>query len=84
MGVILRAILYMIAVAIGLSLIRNLIAIIARWFGAARPPANRRPEVQAGGTLRKCATCGTYTPETTSIRSGDLWYCSQACLKQIR
>ena len=86
MGALLRGIVYMLAVAVGLSIIRNFIGIIAKWmFGSDKDKKpDERSQVLAGGTLRKCAGCGTYTPETTSIRSGDTWYCSKDCLKRLR
>ena len=79
-----RAIFYMIAVAIGLSLIRSVLGAIAKFLfrGKNRAQASR-PQVQSGGTLRKCVVCGTYTPETAAIRaSASTYYCSEDCRRQ--
>ena len=74
----------MIAVAIGLSLIRSVLGVIAKFlFRGRNAERTARPQVQSGGTLRKCLVCGTYTPESTAIRIGaSTYYCSENCRRQ--
>ena len=81
MGVLLRTIFYMIAVAIVLSLIRSALGAIAKFLFRPREAGRAaRPQVQSGGTLRKCPVCGTYAPETTALRAGpSTYYCSEKC-----
>ena len=55
-------------------------------FGQRSAPARRQPAgpmERRGGTLVRCAQCGTYVPETgvvaVSRRAGAEQFCSSAC-----
>lgn len=54
---------------------------------ASQPSRPNQPaEPSAATTLRKCATCGTYKPESAMIRYGSgpksVFFCSSACEKK--
>jgi hypothetical protein len=76
----LRAVAILIAVALGLSLVRSFLGAIVRWFtGPDKSPGSQSAEVRSGGLLRKCPVCGTYVPESRGIKGGTAWYCSEQC-----
>jgi YHS domain-containing protein len=83
-----RAVFYLLLVAIGLTLIRTVLGVLAKTlFGGAAPAgqsAARRPEqVPAAGVLRKDPVCGVYVSEAVSLKlkqGGEtVHFCSQKC-----
>jgi hypothetical protein len=51
-----------------------------------QPPQARPAESPAGTTLRKCAACSTYKPESAMLRHGSgansSFFCSAECQKK--
>lgn len=81
----LRAVAILIAVAIGLSLVRTLLGAVMRWLsGSGEKADGRRQEVRSSGLLRKCPVCGTYVPESSGVQGGSAWYCSERCRQAPR
>jgi uncharacterized protein len=81
-----RAVLFLIAIVLIISLLRSVIGIIAKSFsGLATPPAPspHRPDVPSGGELKKDPVCGTFIAATTAHQKkvgGVIYYfCSAEC-----
>jgi hypothetical protein len=45
-----------------------------------RPPEEPRPRpASTSARLVKDPVCGTYVPETSALRAGDMFFCSEEC-----
>lgn len=90
----LRAIVYLLLMVVGITLLRSVIGIIAKFLSGgtsvANQPAQRTPGAAAppGGTLRRCPVCGTFSSEAIAIKHVQgrqtLYFCSEACEKAAR
>ena len=87
-----RAILYLIAAVLLISVLRSVIGIILRGFAELlhpSPSAAARPSSQpSGGELKKDPVCGTFIAATTSIQKkvgGQTYYfCSPECRDKFK
>lgn len=79
-----RAILYLIATVLIISVLRSVIGVVFKGFGELfRPPPPAPPPVPSGGELKKDPVCGTFISPATSIQkkvAGETYhFCSVAC-----
>jgi YHS domain-containing protein len=90
-----RAILYLIATVVILSIMRSVIGVVLKGVGdllhpesAAPPSGPRPPAAPSGGELKKDPVCGTFISPATSLQKrvgGETYYfCSAACRDQFR
>ena len=90
-----RAILYLIASVLIISLLRSVIGVILKGFSDLFHPADSaerqpgpRPVVPSGGELKKDPVCGTFISASTAIQKkvrGETYYfCSAACRDQFK
>ena len=85
----LRAIAYLIASVLVISVVRSIIGIVLKGFAdlfhPAAPPQKgpRAPVVAAGGELKRDPVCGTFISTATAIQKrvgGEAYYfCSAEC-----
>ena len=85
-------ILLVIAVLFGLTAFRyrkQLFAFYRFWSALRQIQGNNKeaqinePAADGNGQLVNCSKCGTWTPESTSIRLGmRTYYCSAACMEK--
>jgi YHS domain-containing protein len=81
-----RVLLYLVLIVFVITILRSIIGILVRGagqlIGAARQP-QRRPDVPAGGDLKRDPVCGTYISAATSVKknigSEVVHFCSAAC-----
>lgn len=88
-----RAVLWMMAAIVGITLLRAVIGILSRFLssafsedaGAANVTSRKPPAV---GTLHKDPVCGIYVPESVSVKlksGGDIvHFCSDECLRKYQ
>lgn len=81
-----RAILYLIATVLIISVLRSVIGVILKGFGDLFHTADsqpRRPAVPTGGELKKDPVCGTFISAATAIQKTvgreTYYFCSVAC-----
>lgn len=85
-----RAILYLIAVVLAISVIRSIVGALSKGFAdlftppsQASGPRTRTPRVPPTEALKKDPVCGTYiAPSTAVVRvvNGEkVYFCSAAC-----
>ena len=84
-----RALAYLIASLLVISVVRSIIGIVLKGFAdlfhpeAAPQKGPRMPVVPAGGELRKDPVCGTFISAATAIQKrvkGEIYYfCSPEC-----
>ncbi|MGA3186281.1 MAG: YHS domain-containing protein [Bryobacteraceae bacterium] len=84
-----RALAYLIATVLVISVVRSIIGIVLKGFAdlfhQAPPPQKgpRMPVVPAGGELKKDPVCGTFISTATAIQKrvgGEVYYfCSPEC-----
>lgn len=87
---LLRLIGLLILAVFAISILRTVIGVVAKFFtggvDGGKPAPDRPPKVQAGGTLRRCPVCGTYTSESLAVKRAagpeTLYYCSPECAKK--
>jgi YHS domain-containing protein len=89
-----RALAYLIASILVISVVRSIIGIILKGFSDLfRPPAStqtnpRAPAVPAGGELKKDPVCGTFISTATAIQKrvgGETYYfCSPECRDKFK
>jgi YHS domain-containing protein len=88
-----RAILYLIATVLIISVLRSVIGVILKGFSELFHPAPptsaaRHPSVPAGGELKKDPVCGTFIAASTSLQKrvgGETYYfCSAECRDKFR
>jgi YHS domain-containing protein len=83
-----RAILYLIATVLIISVLRSVIGVILKGFSDLFKPPARTPTVPAGGELKKDPVCGTFISTSTSIqkRIGErtYYFCSVECRDKFR
>jgi YHS domain-containing protein len=83
-----RAILYLIATVLVISVLRSVIGVVLKGFSELFKPASRGPTVPAGGELKKDPVCGTFISTATSIqkRVGEktFYFCSVECRDKFR
>ena len=85
-----RAILYLIAIVLIISLLRSVLGIIAKGFSGLTNPQtpSQRPAAPSGGELKKDPVCGTFISASTSIhrKVGDTTYyfCSPECRDKFK
>lgn len=90
----LRALGYLIASVLVISLVRSIIGIVLKGFSDLfnpAPPAQkgpRPPSVPAGGELKKDPVCGTFISTATAIQKrvgGEVYYfCSPECRDKFK
>lgn len=90
----LRTLVYLILTVIGISLLRSVIGIVAKFLsGGTRTPRQAAQRAggggaPAGGVLRKCPVCGTFSSEAIAVKRVEgkqtVFYCSEACEKAAR
>ncbi|HVO99852.1 MAG TPA: YHS domain-containing protein [Bryobacteraceae bacterium] len=84
-----RAVLYLIATILVISVVRAIINVILKGFadlfqtGKPSPSGPRRPTVSAGGELKKDPVCGTFISTESALQKrvgGETYYfCSAEC-----
>ena len=84
-----RALAYLIASVLVISVVRSIIGIVMKGFAdlfrptGSSPPGPRAPSVPAGGELKKDPVCGTFISTATAIQKrvgGEVYYfCSPEC-----
>lgn len=92
----LRTLVYLILTVIGISLLRSVIGIVAKFLsGGTRTPGHAAQRAgggggnaPVGGVLRKCPVCGTFSSEAIAVKRVEgrqtVFYCSEACEKAAR
>jgi YHS domain-containing protein len=90
----LRALAYLIASVLVISVVRSIIAFVMKGFADLfHPPASsqvspRPPSVPAGGELKKDPVCGTFISTGTAIQKrvgGEIYYfCSPECRDKFK
>ena len=82
----LRAIAYLIASVLVISVVRSILGIVLKGFADLfhpAPPQKGPPTVPAGGELKKDPVCGTFISTATAIQKrlgGETYYfCSAEC-----
>lgn len=89
-----RAVLYLIASVVVISVVRAIINVVLKGFAdlfqSARPsaPGPQRPKVTVGGELKKDPVCGTFISASTAIQKrvgGEIYYfCSPECRDKFK
>jgi YHS domain-containing protein len=88
-----RAILYLIATVLIISVLRSVIGVVLKGFSDLFRPSEpsgqaRPPNVPTGGELKKDPVCGTFISAQTSIQKksgGETYYfCSAECRDKFR
>ena len=86
-----RAILYLIATVLIISLLRSVIGVILKGFGElfnSGEQQAKRPPVPTGGELKKDPVCGTFISAATSIQkrvgSETYHFCSVECRDRFK
>ena len=87
-----RIVLVMLAMVLGLTILRVILSSIVRLIRSfINPKSNQQPMPRqpsgepgepAAQLLRRCAHCGTFTPESAAKRgsgSGEVYFCSAEC-----
>jgi YHS domain-containing protein len=90
----LRAVAYLIASVLVITVLRSIIGIVLKGFSDlfhSAPPQQsgpRAPSVPEGGELKKDPVCGTFISTATSIQKrvgGEVYYfCSAECRDKFR
>ena len=90
----LRAVAYLIASVLVISVVRSIIGIVMKGFSDLFNPAPptqsgpRAPTVPAGGELKKDPVCGTFISTATAIQKrsgGEVYYfCSNECRDKFK
>lgn len=90
----LRALAYLIATILVISVVRSIIGIVLKGFSDLfHPPGPaqsgpRAPSVPAGGELKKDPVCGTFISTATGIQKrvhGEIYYfCSPECRDKFK
>jgi YHS domain-containing protein len=90
----LRALAYLIASVLVISVLRSIIGIVLKGFSDLFHPASEPrkgqtpPSVPAGGELKKDPVCGTFIATTTAIQKragGEVYYfCSTECRDKFK
>jgi YHS domain-containing protein len=89
-----RALAYLIAGVLVISIVRSIIGIVLKGFADLfHPPASsqtgpRAPAVPAGGELKKDPVCGTFISTATALQKrigGETYYfCSTECRDKFK
>lgn len=90
-----RALAYLIASVLVISVLRSIIGIVLKGFSDLFHPADprqqrapRQPTMPAGGELKKDPICGTFISTTTAIQKrvgGQTYYfCSAECRDKFK
>ncbi len=86
-----RAILYLIATVLIISVLRSVIGVILKGFGDlfhSADPQHKRPSVPTGGELKRDPVCGTFISASTSIQkrigSETYYFCSAECRDKFK
>jgi YHS domain-containing protein len=84
-----RALAYLIASVLVISVVRSIIGIVMKGFAdlfhppSSSPSGPRAPSMPAGGELKKDPVCGTFISTATAIQKrvgGEVYYfCSPEC-----
>jgi len=80
-----RAVLYLIATILILTLLRGVIGILGKTFMSMLQPegGQRRGEPRSGGQLRRDPVCGAYVSEEVAVKKTlgrkTFFFCSAAC-----
>ena len=86
-----RIVAMLIAVVLGLTILRSILSAIGRLISSfVRPQTAQQPPQHPGAgqepaaqLLRRCALCGTYTPDSTAKRANGadevIYFCSTEC-----
>lgn len=89
----LRALAYLIASVLVISVVRSIIGIVLKGFSdlfhpAPPPQGPRPPTVAAGGELKKDPVCGVFISTATAIQKrvgGEVYYfCSAECRDKFK
>jgi YHS domain-containing protein len=92
---VIRAILYLIAIVLAISVIRSIVGVLSKGFAdlvnpspSASGPRTRTPRVPPTEALKKDPVCGTYiAPSTALVRVVDgekVYFCSAACRDKFK
>jgi YHS domain-containing protein len=89
-----RALAYLIASVIVISVVRSIISIVLKGFAdlfhppePKGAPIHKTPQMSAGGELKKDPVCGTFISTATAIQKsvgGETYYfCSNECREKF-
>jgi YHS domain-containing protein len=96
---VIRAILYLIAIVLAISVIRSIVGVLSKGFadlvnpspsrsGAQSGQRTRAPRVPPAEALKKDPVCGTYiAPSMAVVRVVDgekVYFCSPACRDKFK
>jgi YHS domain-containing protein len=84
-----RAILYLIATVLVISVLRSVIGVVLKGFSELFNPSSKpAPPVPTGGELKKDPVCGTFISAATSIQQkiGEktYYFCSVECRDKFK
>ena len=90
-----RAILYLIAIVLAISVIRSIVGVLSKGFAdlvnptpESSGPRTRAPRVPPAESLKKDPVCGTYiAPSAALVRMVDgekVYFCSAECRDKFR
>jgi len=87
---VIRAILYLIAVVLAISVIRSIVGIFSKGFAdlvnptpPSSGPRTRKPRVPPTEALKKDPVCGTFIAPATAVvqlvNGENVYFCSKVC-----
>ena len=90
-----RAILYLIAIVLAISVIRSIVGVLSKGFAdlvnpspSSPGPRTRAPRVPPAESLKKDPVCGTYiAPSAALVRMVDgekVYFCSAECRDKFK
>ncbi len=87
-----RIIFGLIAALLMLSVLKSVVTSVSSILSAVFSPSNSKPsgpimpgqgQTPIAQVLRRCSSCGTFTPESTARKVGkgvsEIYFCSQEC-----
>jgi len=89
---VIRGLVYVVYVVLWLVIVRTVLRVVARLFGApgasARPSAGSRPPLRPAEDLVRDRVCNTYVPRSralvATIGGREEHFCSAACRDEAR
>jgi YHS domain-containing protein len=92
---VIRAILYLIAIVLAISVIRSIVGVLSKGFAdlvnpspSSSGPRTRTPSVPPAENLKKDPVCGTYIAPSTAVvqmvNGENVYFCSKVCRDKFR
>ena len=90
-----RAILYLIAIVLAISVIRSIVGVLSKGFAdlvnpspPSSGPRTRAPRVPPAEALKKDPVCGTFIAPSTAVvqivNGENIYFCSKVCRDKFR